>query len=103
MAQSEKYSSQMQLSGTLGSHINMRLLQLLLAGVLTVTALIAGVFVASLIVFPKLAGYFGRLASGKRAGGPETHSKPASRLRPEPTDEVIDVVATKVSTEPVER
>ena len=81
----------------------MRVLRLLLAGLLVVTALMAGFFAAVVILVTGMVGYVVQLFM--RLTG-KTQSRPSrSSVRPSPlsTDDVIDVVATKVPTDKIER
>lgn len=81
----------------------MRLLRVLLAGLITVTALVAGFFAAAVILLTGVVAYVVQLF-WKRP--PPTQPGPARGVnRPSPlrTDDVIDVVATKVPTDQGER
>ena len=78
----------------------MRVLRLLLAGLIAVTVLVAGFFAAAAIVIAGLVGYLVQLVFGRprpirsRPGStPNRHSE----MR---TDDVIDVVATEVPSDP---
>ncbi len=80
----------------------MRILRLLLAGLLVVTALVAGFFAAVVILVTGMVGYVAQLFTRRPVsvrGRPSQSSGQASPLR---TDDVIDVVATKVPTEKIE-
>ena len=77
----------------------MRALRLLLAGLLAAMALVAGFFAAVVILVTGLMGYVVQLfmrMTGKARPRP-------SRPSPLSKGDVIDVVATKVPTEKIER
>ena len=81
----------------------MPVLRLILAGLIALAALVAGMMAAALVVFTRLMGYMVQLfrpkprpATFDPTAGP--HRRPAMK-----TDEVIDVVATKVPGDPPER
>ena len=81
----------------------MRALRLLLAGLLVVTALVAGFFAAAVILVTGMLGYVVQLfmrLSGKARPRPVQAS---GRVSPLSKGDVIDVVATNVPTEKVER
>lgn len=74
----------------------MRALRLILAGLIAATVLVAGFVAAAFIVVTGLVTYFVRLFFGKPAltrTGPSRTPNRHPRMR---TDDVIDVVATKV-------
>ena len=74
----------------------MRLLRLVLAGLIAATVLVAGFFAAAVIVVAGLVAYLMQLIwkrNGSVQAGPRRGMNRASGMR---TDDVIDVVATKV-------
>ena len=81
----------------------MRALRLLLAGLLAAMALMAGFFAAVVILVTGLVGYVVQLflrLTGKAQPRP---SRSSARPSPLSKGDVIDVVATKVPTEKIER
>jgi len=81
----------------------MRLLRVLLAGLITVAALVAGFFAAVVILVTGAVAFVVQFFWKRQ---PPTQPGPARGMNqpaPRRTDDVIDVVATKVSTDPTER
>ena len=81
----------------------MRALRLLLAGLLVVTALVAGFFAAAVILVTGLVGYVVQLFMHLTGKAQPRAPHSTGRTSPLRTDDVIDVVATKVPTEKIER
>lgn len=82
----------------------MRVLRLILAGLIALAVVGAGLFAAALVVLTGLGGYVAQLFRGQ--AGAVRPSRSQSPYRPPAgmsTDDVIDVVTTKVEDEPVER
>jgi len=77
----------------------MRLLRVLLAGLITVTALVAGFFAAAVILFTGVAAYLLQLFWRPRPPAQRSPAQETNRPSPLRTDDVIDVVATKVPTD----
>ena len=81
----------------------MRLLRLIGAGLIAVTAVVAVLFTAALVFVTGLAAYILQLF--RRPPGP-TQARPPHRPYRQPamrTDDAIDVVTTKVEDEPAKR
>ena len=77
----------------------MRFLRLVLAGLIAATVLVAGFFAAAVIVVAGLVAYLVQLVwkrKGSVQAGPRRGMNRPSAMR---TDDVIDVVATKVPTD----
>ncbi len=77
----------------------MSVLRLLMAGLIAVAAMIGVLLTAVVVIFTGLMGWLLQ-AFGRKAGpvAPQPNQQATA-----PTDEVIDVVATKVPDEPGER
>lgn len=72
----------------------MPLLRLLLAGLVALAAMAAVFFTAVVVLFTGLAAWVVQLFRGRPA--PVRSSRPPNRVVPRPTDDVIEVVTTKV-------
>ena len=81
----------------------MRVLRLLLAGLLVVTALMAGFFAAVVILVTGMAGYVTQLFMRMTGTSRPRSAQASGRVSPLSKGDVIDVVATKVPTEKIER
>lgn len=82
----------------------MRVLRLLVAGLIAIAAMVAVMFAALVVFFTGLAAYVLQLF-GVRKNAPPAAAGPAP-ARPPPdrrTDEVIDVVTTKVPDDAAKR
>ena len=81
----------------------MRVLRLLLAALIAATVLVAGFFAAAAIIIAGLVGYLVQLVFGRPRG---VRSRPASvptdRSPGMRSDDVIDVVATEVRSDPTQ-
>ena len=80
--------------GLLRCHVAMPLLRLLLAGLVALAAMAAVFFTAMVVLFTGLVGWVMQLFRGKPA--PVRSTRPPNRVVPRPTEDVIDVVTTKV-------
>lgn len=78
----------------------MRLLRVLLAGLITATALVAGFFAAVVILVTGAVAYVVQLFWKRPPSGRPGPGRGMNRPSPLRTDDVIDVVATKVPPEP---
>ena len=80
-----------------------RILRVLLAGLITLTALLAGAFAAAVILFTGLVGFLIQLF-WRKGGAPSSRPQPTppgrSAMR---TGDAIDVVATQVPTKLAKR
>ena len=74
----------------------MRALRLILAGLIAATVLVAGFFAAAVIMVTGLVANVVRLFFGKPGLSRSRPSQPSNRHPNMRTDDVIDVVATKV-------
>ena len=77
----------------------MRALRLLLAGLLVAAALVAGFFAAAVILGVGMAGYALQLFMSRPGKGKPRRPQTPGRASPMRTDDVIEVVATKVPVE----
>ena len=80
----------------------MRVLRLLLAGLLVVTALVAGFFAAAAILVTGMVGYVAQLFLRLTGKTPLRPAQASGRVSPLSKGEVIDVVAT-IPKEKIER
>jgi len=76
----------------------MPVLRFILAGLIALAALCATLFAAVVVVFSGLVGYVAQLLQPRRRTGVPAPLSPRTQRRR--TDDVIDVVATSVPTEP---
>jgi hypothetical protein len=82
----------------------MRVLRLIVAGLIAIAAMVAVMFAALVVFFTGLVAYVLQLF-GVRKNAPPVASGPAPARQPPDrrTDEVIDVVTTKVPDETAKR
>ena len=81
----------------------MRFLRLMVAGLIAVIAVVGVLFAAAVVFFTGLAAYVLQLF-GRRGNSISSRPAPAPNRQPAMrTDDVIDVVATKVPDETAER
>ena len=77
----------------------MRFLRLVLAGLIAATVLVAGFFAAAVIVVAGLVAYLLQLVWKRKHSIPVGPGRGTNRPTEMRTDDVIDVVATKVPTD----
>ena len=80
----------------------MRALRLLLVGVLAITAMVAGLFAVAVIILTGLTGYVAQLFWRRPGSVRSRPTQGPSRQSSMRTDDVIDVIATKVPAERIE-
>ena len=81
----------------------MRLLRVLMAGLITVAALVAGFFAAVVILVTGAVAFVVQLFWKRQPPTQPGSARGMNRPSPLRTDDVIDVVATKVPTDTSER
>lgn len=86
-----------QLPGLLASLWNMRVIRIIFAGLMALAVLVAGILMAGVVMLAGLGSFAAQFLGGKkRMVRPTTQPEKTDRVPVGPTDDVIDVEATRV-------